>query len=77
MQNGTYLMPLPFVWKGETLVFKGAVHKRSEVCDAAKFAGIFLDWIIIGKCQIIKQYLVIIKNVTKPWRLVLNPGKSL
>ena len=47
-------MHVPFVWKGETSFFKEAVRKRSEVSDAAKLAGIFPGWIIIGKCQSIK-----------------------
>lgn len=37
---------------------------------------IFSGWVIIGKCQSIKQYLAVIKNVTRCCRLELNPGKS-
>lgn len=70
-------MHVPFVWQGETSLFKGAVRKSSEVSDAAKLPGIFPGWIIIGKCQSLKQYLAVVKNVAKPRRLVLNPGKSL
>lgn len=77
MQNGTYRMHVLFVWEGETSPFKGAVRKSGKVSDAAKLASIFQGWIIIGKCQSLKQYLGVIKNVTKPWRLVLNPEKSL
>lgn len=58
-------MHVPFVWRGETSLFKGAVHNRIKVSDAAKLACIFPGWMIIGKCQSIKQYLVAIKNVTK------------
>lgn len=70
-------MPVPFVWKGETSLFKGAVCKGSKVSVVAKLAGMFPGWIIIGKCQSIRQYLVVIKNVTEPLRLALKPGKSL
>lgn len=37
---------------------------------------IFSGWVKIGKCQSIKQYLAVIKNVTRFCRLELNPGKS-
>lgn len=49
-------MHVPFVWEGETSLFKGAVRKSSEVSGAAKLAVIFPGWIIIGKCQSLKQY---------------------
>lgn len=70
-------MHVPFVWEGETSLFKGAVHKSREVSGAAEIPGVFPGCIIIGKCQSLKQYLVVVKNVTKPRRLVLNPDKSL
>jgi len=41
MQNGTYHMHVPFVWKGEASPVKGAVCKRSKVSGAAKLAGVF------------------------------------
>lgn len=70
-------MHVPFVWEGETSLFKGAVRKSSEVSDAAELPGVFPGWIIIGKCQNLKQYLAVVENVTKPRRLILNPDKSL